>query len=140
MFRRAITTLSFSAISFVLPLRRMPAVSTKTYSVPPRITLSSTASRVVPAIGDTIARSCPVSAFSSVDLPTFGRPMIATLIALGLRRLPLLGRALPDAGQHVIQQRVDPRPVLRRHRETRPESPARKTRSPARTAPPCPPC
>ena len=34
MCRRAITTLSFSAISLVLPLRRMPAVSTNTYSMP----------------------------------------------------------------------------------------------------------
>ena len=34
MWRRAITTLSFSAMSRVLPLRRMPAVSTKMYSVP----------------------------------------------------------------------------------------------------------
>ncbi len=34
IFRRAMTTLSFSAICLVLPLRRMPAVSTKTYSAP----------------------------------------------------------------------------------------------------------
>ena len=75
--RRAITTLSFSAISCVLPLRRMPAVSTNRSLLPSNSTTSSTASRVVPAIGDTIARDVPVSAFSSVDLPTFGRPMMA---------------------------------------------------------------
>ena len=45
------TTLSFSAISLVLPLCRMPAVSTKTYSTPSTTTFSSTASRVVPATG-----------------------------------------------------------------------------------------
>src|SRR5437588_13406 len=80
MFRRAITTLSFSAISWVLPLRRIPAVSTKIYSTPSRTSVSSTASRVVPAIGETIERSLPVRALSRVDLPTFGRPIIATLI------------------------------------------------------------
>src|ERR1035438_8969760 len=80
MLRRAITTLSFSAMSLVLPLRRMPAVSTKTYSTPSRVTFSSTASRVVPATGETMARSWPVRVLSSVDLPTLGRPMMATLM------------------------------------------------------------
>src|SRR5579871_5314782 len=70
---RAITTLNFSAISFVFPLRRMPAVSTKLYSMPSALTDSSTASRVVPATGETMERSVPTSAFSNVDLPTFGR-------------------------------------------------------------------
>ncbi len=72
------TTLSFSAINFVLPLRRIPAVSTKRSVLPSNSTTSSTASRVVPAIGDTMAREVPVSALSNVDLPTFGRPMMAT--------------------------------------------------------------
>ena len=79
--RRAITTLSFSAISFVLPLRRIPAVSTNRSAFPSNSTTSSTASRVVPAIGDTIARVVPVSAFSSVLFPTFGRPIIATEVS-----------------------------------------------------------
>ena len=79
--RRAITTLIFSAISFVLPLRRIPAVSTKRSVLPSNSTTSSTASRVVPAIGDTMAREVPVSALSSVDLPTFGRPMMATEVS-----------------------------------------------------------
>src|SRR5579864_7961085 len=52
-------------------------------------TISSTASRVVPGMGETIARSVPVSWLSSVDLPTLGWPMMATLIswlsALGSR-------------------------------------------------------
>ena len=80
MWRRAITTLSFSVISLVLPLRRMPAVSTNTYSISLWITASSTESRVVPATGDTMDRSSPVRVFSSVDFPVFGRPIIATLI------------------------------------------------------------
>src|ERR1019366_8789852 len=83
MWRRAMTTLIFSAISRVLPLRRMPAVSMKIYSVPWCITAWSTESRVVPAMGETIARSVPTSALSRVDLPTFGRPMIATLMPAG---------------------------------------------------------
>jgi hypothetical protein len=39
--------------------------------------------RVVPAIGETMARSSPVRALSSVDLPTFGRPMMAMRMRLG---------------------------------------------------------
>jgi hypothetical protein len=80
---RAITTLSFSAISLVLPLRRMPAVSMMRYFLPSRMTTSSTASRVVPAIGETMARCLPVSRLSSVDLPTFGRPMMAIFTSSG---------------------------------------------------------
>ena len=42
---------------------------------------SSTASRVVPAMGETMARSVPVRALSRVDLPTLGRPMMATEVS-----------------------------------------------------------
>ena len=38
--------------------------------------------RVVPAMGETMARPVPVSAFSSVDLPTLGRPMMATRVSV----------------------------------------------------------
>ena len=38
-------------------------------------------SRVVPGMSETITRSSPSSAFSRLDLPTFGRPRIATRIA-----------------------------------------------------------
>jgi len=41
------------------------------------------ASRVVPGTSLTIALSSPRIAFSSADLPTFGLPTIATLIASG---------------------------------------------------------
>ena len=74
-------TESFSAMRWVLPLRRMPAVSTKRKSWEPRVTTSSTASRVVPAMGETMARSVPVRALSRVDLPTLGRPMMAILVS-----------------------------------------------------------
>ena len=43
--------------------------------------------RVVCGLGDTAAIFCPSRALTSVDLPTLGRPMIATLIAA----LPELG-------------------------------------------------
>ena len=48
--RRAITTLSFSAISFVLPLRRIPAVSTKTNSRP--VALDGFIHRIARRAGD----------------------------------------------------------------------------------------
>ena len=40
----------------------------------------SVASRVVPAIFETITRSSPAILFIKEDLPTFGFPIIATLI------------------------------------------------------------
>src|ERR1035437_7360188 len=137
MWRRAMTTLIFSAMSRVLPLRRMPAVSMKIYSVPWCITAWSTESRVVPAMGETIARSVPTSALSRVDLPTFGRPMIATLMPAGAggaagsstgaprAKLPVTrsSRAstpMPTARKtsgHAVEQGVDADVVLRRYRE-----------------------
>ena len=47
----------------------------------PRSSTVSTASRVVPGISLTISRSRPRSALTRLDLPTFGRPRIATRIA-----------------------------------------------------------
>ena len=46
---------------------------------PPKEINSSTGSRVVPAISETIERSSPANALSNDDLPTFGRPISATL-------------------------------------------------------------
>src|SRR5213078_4488570 len=53
----------------------------KTNSRSPRRKTVSIASRVVPGWSETITRSSPSSAFSRLDLPTFGRPRIATRIA-----------------------------------------------------------
>ena len=78
---RAMTTESFSAIRCVLPLRRIPAVSMKRKRRPLCSTISSTASRVVPGMGETMARSEAVRQFRSVDLPTLGWPMMATLVS-----------------------------------------------------------
>jgi hypothetical protein len=40
-------------------------------------TFTSTASRVVPAISDTITRFCPAIVFTSVDLPALRLPTMA---------------------------------------------------------------
>ena len=58
--------------------RRSPAVSTKRQVSPPSSSSSSTGSTVVPATESTTLRSVPVSRFSRLDLPTFGRPTSAT--------------------------------------------------------------
>src|SRR6476469_3674308 len=59
----------------------MPAVSTRTNVRLPRTSTVSIESRVVPGTSETITRSSPSSAFRRLDLPTFGRPRIATRIA-----------------------------------------------------------
>ena len=48
-------------------------------SCPATASRSEMASRVMPASGPTSMRSSPSSAFTSVDLPAFGRPMMARL-------------------------------------------------------------
>ena len=64
----------------------MPAVSMKRKRRPLCSTISSTASRVVPGMGETMARSEAVRQFSSVDLPTLGWPMMATLVSWAFGR------------------------------------------------------
>src|SRR6266851_6002311 len=56
----------------------MPAVSMRTTGIPSYTSSVSMGSRVVPGTGLTRARSSPSSALSSDDLPTFGRPMMAS--------------------------------------------------------------
>ena len=65
----------FSMVSFV---SRMPAVSINRKVIPPRLTVSSITSRVVPCMSLTMARSSFSSAFNRVDLPAFVSPMMAT--------------------------------------------------------------
>jgi hypothetical protein len=55
----------------------MPAVSTISNASPSISITMLMGSRVVPGTSDTRTRSWPASLFSSVDLPTLGRPMIA---------------------------------------------------------------
>ena len=73
-------TENFSILSSTFDLRRMPAVSMKTY-LPYLFSKGvSTASRVVPATSETMTRFSPSMRFMSEDLPTFGLPMTATLM------------------------------------------------------------
>ena len=60
------------------PGRRIPAVSTNRSRCPCQVIRASTASRVVPATSLTSTRSSRTRRFTSDDLPTFGRPTIAT--------------------------------------------------------------
>ena len=71
-------------------------------------------SRVVPGISETIVRGCPSSALSSDDLPTFGRPRIATPISSprrSTRSAPSMPRSVSTieveqvAGADAVQRR-----------------------------------
>ena len=81
-----LNVLSIPIFSTTSSVSRMPAVSMKRKSTPPMLSVSSTVSRVVPATSETIARSSPKRAFSSVLFPVFVAPAITTgtpfLIAL----------------------------------------------------------
>ena len=57
---------------------RMPAVSSRVSGTPWITSSLSTRSRVVPGRSVTIARSMRLSRFSRLDLPTLGRPTMAT--------------------------------------------------------------
>ena len=58
---------------------RSPAVSHSVKRTPESSMLSSTASRVVPARAETMARSDPSSALSTELLPVFGLPASTTV-------------------------------------------------------------
>ncbi len=72
------TTENSSTASNTLPLRRIPAVSTSVYCLPSHSSSTSMASRVVPGLSKAIMRSSPSRRLTRVDLPTLGRPMMAT--------------------------------------------------------------
>src|SRR6188474_943049 len=57
----------------------MPPVSINSKKRPPASTTVSTRSRVTPAVGSTMLIRRPASQLKSDDLPTFGRPTIATI-------------------------------------------------------------
>ena len=65
-------------VSTASEVSRKPAVSINLYSRPLIKIVSSIVSRVVPGISDTIALSSFRRAFSNVDLPELGLPVIAT--------------------------------------------------------------
>ena len=70
--RRTPADSSGSAVS------RRPAVSVRRTGQPSSATSAVTASRVVPGVGETIARPNPVKAFSRELLPTLGGPNSTT--------------------------------------------------------------
>ena len=86
---RTTSTKSASAsasIDFLIPMlsassraRRIPAVSTSLTGMPPMETVSVTKSRVVPGVAVTMARSRSTRRLKREDLPTFGRPTIASV-------------------------------------------------------------
>src|SRR5512137_983076 len=59
--------------------RWKPGVSTKMYWASASVRTPSTRSRVVCGLRDVMLTRSPTSAFTRVDLPTFGRPMTATM-------------------------------------------------------------
>ena len=63
--------------STISSVSRIPAVSINRKGTPLTLTYSSITSRVVPATSVTMAFSSLRSTFSKLDLPTFGRPIIA---------------------------------------------------------------
>ena len=73
----ALSTPIFSTVSQVCLI---PAVSIKLIKIPFLSTLSSSVSRVVPAMSVTIALSFPKIAFKREDLPMLGIPIIATFM------------------------------------------------------------
>ncbi len=70
--------LKTSTASLTLDLRRRPAVSIRRMVLPCHLRSVWTESRVVPEISLTRASLRPVRMFSSDDLPTLGRPRMAT--------------------------------------------------------------
>ncbi len=70
---------SMPSVSIGSSVGRSPAVSTIVSGMPWISICACTASRVVPAIGVTIATSSPASWLSRLDLPTFGRPTSTTV-------------------------------------------------------------
>ncbi len=79
---------------------RSPAVSTTTIGTPSIWMPWRTASRVVPAIGVTMASSSPARRLSRLDLPTFGWPARTTWMPLR-RRLPCRAPASASASAAV---------------------------------------
>ena len=128
---------------------RSPAMSSRVSGRPPRSIRTSITSRVVPATSEVSAASRPASAFSSVDLPTFGGPTSATskpsrtrsampaAAQLALASPPATSRRSPahrreHAGRQLLVGEVD----RRLDEGQRPDQPAAASPPPAATARP----
>lgn len=83
---------SMPRVSIVSVVSRMPAVSMNRKVMPERLMVSSIMSRVVPCMGDTMARSSPIRRLRRVDFPAFVSPMMATGIPF-LMALPTLNES-----------------------------------------------
>src|SRR3954468_18804511 len=83
-----------------------PPVSTSTKRRPFHSVSISLRSRVTPDCSCTTASRVPVRRLTRVDLPTFGKPTMATLgRAIGLRALPLAGQ-VRDPLDHLLDRQV----------------------------------
>ena len=76
------TCLRIASSKISSDLTTQPPVSTTENSLPFQLHLPYWRSRVVPAVSLTIARRDCVKRLNKVDLPTFGRPTIATKFAI----------------------------------------------------------
>src|SRR4051812_37490367 len=86
--------------------RSTPPVSTRTKRRPFHSVSISLRSRVTPDCSWTTASRVPVRRLTSVDLPTLGKPTIATLgSAIGLYALSLAGQA-GDPLDHLVDGQV----------------------------------
>ena len=90
-------TLNFSTPTSILPRRRIPAVSINVTGSPPTSIRVSTASRVVPGMGLTMARSSPTSLLSKEDFPAFGLPTMAILTESSSMASTWAGKELTSA-------------------------------------------
>ena len=130
--RRARSVACCSVPRSVLDGRRRPAVSMKHTGPSGVSTTVSMASRVVPGMSCTMERSSPRSRLKRVDLPTLGRPMMATLgvpgatpstpAPAGAAATRLVARRPRRAGpgskaHHLVEQVAGPAAVQGAHRE-----------------------
>ena len=132
--RRARMVACCSVPRSVLDGRRRPAVSMKRTGPSVVSTTVSMASRVVPGMSCTMARSSPRSLLKRVDLPTLGRPMMATLGVPGSRSpLALSAAAGGQRSASSLRRAAGPAAVPPPRRAGR-RCPARAGRSPGRVA------
>src|SRR5260221_137206 len=68
-----------SSVRLSTSVMPMPPVSVNSKNRPSASTTVSSRSRVTPAVGSTMAMRRPASQLNSDDLPTLGRPTMATL-------------------------------------------------------------
>ena len=85
------------------PGRRIPAVSTILKFRRCHVSIASTVSRVVPGMSLTIDRSSRSIRFSNDDLPTLGRPTMATAIGSVSAGAPRLA-ARGQPADHFVEQ------------------------------------